>query len=140
MFRSYTTGFQLPKMKMYSINLIGAYVGDHRKINSKHRLLSKTVNFFQLEINLMKKVVYFLIPCRCRSLSSNFHAWILRNNKVIDSGPLPLEHYLKFVLKVTRSTNTTSKYLSRLNEISSLLTLCWFHGSSFKGFSIAFPG
>ena len=30
-------------------------MGDHGKIKSKHKLLSKKVNFFQLETNLLEK-------------------------------------------------------------------------------------
>ena len=58
------------KMKVCSINFIWAYMGDHRKVNSKHRPLSKRVKSFLLETNLMKKNngIYFLISCRCRSL------------------------------------------------------------------------
>ena len=42
-------------MKKYLINFIGAYMIDHGKIHSKHKLLSKKVNFIQLETNHMRK-------------------------------------------------------------------------------------
>ena len=38
------------------MNFIGAYMGDHREIHSKDRRLSKTVYFFQLETNRLRKI------------------------------------------------------------------------------------
>ena len=51
MFSSHKIGLQLLKMKRYLTNFIRAYMGDHGKIHSKQRLLSKKVNFVQLETN-----------------------------------------------------------------------------------------
>ena len=50
---------------VYSVNFTPAYIEDHGEINTKHRLLSKKVNFFQMETNLVKTVVCLSIPCRC---------------------------------------------------------------------------
>ena len=37
-------------------NFTGAYIGEHGKIHSKHRLLIK-ISFFQLEASVMKKAL-----------------------------------------------------------------------------------
>ena len=63
-FSSHRIGLHLRKMKMYLINLVGAYVGDNGKIYSKHRLLSKQINFFQLKAYLMTLIFQFLEDVR----------------------------------------------------------------------------
>ena len=72
-------------------------MGDHGKINSKHRLLKKKVNFLKLETNLMKKVVYFFLAGVGVFVQVSMLG-ALCNNKVIDFWPLPLDHYLEIVL------------------------------------------
>ena len=54
-FSSHTIGFQLWKMKTYSMNFTGTYVGDYQEINLKHRRISRKVFLFQLETNIMEK-------------------------------------------------------------------------------------
>ena len=51
-------------------------MGDHGKINPKHRRdPSKIVTFYNWRLILRKEVIYFSILRRCRSLCANFHAW-----------------------------------------------------------------
>ena len=57
-------------------------MGDNGKINSAHRPVSKKVNFYQLEANLMKRSRLFFNSLQVR----NFHAWTICKHRVTDFG------------------------------------------------------
>ena len=81
-------------MKMYLINFIRAYIGDHGEIHSKYRVLEKRVIFFSTgDQSYENKCFIFQFLA-----GANFHVCTLSNSKVTDLWPHPLEYYSKLVL------------------------------------------
>ena len=108
MLSSHTIGLQLRKMKMYLISFIGAYMENHGKIQSKHRLLSKK-SFFStgdqsydkkschlfygsLQVQKAQYKFSFLIPVKLQSYRflatpsrTSFKICLISKSLIIDS-------------------------------------------------------